>query len=255
MATLSWSNAAPRAMTARFNDRELPALLLPGLLAATLAVTAAAVVAARFVPASVTLSPAPPASTQPLGKPVVGSGPIGNSSDPIDVQSEQAEHSQQARVTIYSGNVVAVQGLARLRTPKLTVYVAPPDPDALKSPTGAAQGEAGRIERMEAEGPVNYTTPTERAIGDHGAYVASSDTITLTGNVVLVQGRNVGTGDKLVIDKRTGHYSLTSNASLGPSHRVRSILYPAQPGASPNGAKPTGQTGAPVEAPKASGAP
>ena len=53
-------------------------------------------------------------------------------------------------------------------------------------------------------------------------YEASSDTITLTGDVVLKQDKNVATGDRLVIDQKTGHTTLTS----GPNTRVRGVFYP-----------------------------
>ena len=189
-----------------------------------------------------------------------GPGAIGASGQPIDVESDNYDYRQQERVSIYTGNVVAVQGQARLRAPKLTVYYAPPDPNAPKPPPGVAPAQAGDIERLEAEGPVHYTTPTERALGDHGTYVADSDTITLTGNVVVVQGKNVGTGDKLVIEQKTGHSVLTSNPGQGTPHRVRTILYPNQ--ANPNQANPnqagsnqTGQTAAPAQPPNPAGHP
>jgi lipopolysaccharide export system protein LptA len=186
-----------------------PALLAaPALAALGLVVTAAA------------SAPTPaPAPAQP--------GAIGSSNAPIDVTSENYDYRQPERIGVWTGNVEAVQGLARLKTPKLTVYFAPKDPNAPKPPPGAAQADVGgQVERMEAEGPVHYTTPTQRALGDHGTYVADGDTITLTGNVVVVQDKNVATGDKLVIEQKTGHSVLTSTPGKAQPQRVRAVLYP-----------------------------
>ena len=205
--------------------------------------------APALLAASVALAAAP--AQQPAGaKPAAEPGGIGHSNQPIDVTSDNYDYRQEERVGIYTGNVEAVQGTARLRTPKLTVYFAPPDPNAPKPPPGAAQADVGQVERIEAEGPVHYTTPTQRALGDHGTYITDGDTITLTGNVVVVQGKNVGTGDKLVIEQKTGHSVLTSNPGHVTPQRVRTILYPNSTNPSQAGSSQTGQAAAPAQPPK-----
>jgi lipopolysaccharide export system protein LptA len=73
-------------------------------------------------------------------------------------------------------------------------------------------------------------TPTQQAKGDHATYLADNNTITLTGNVILTQDKNVAAGDKLVIDRNTGHSTLTSAPGKGGTpNRVRAVLYPSQP--------------------------
>lgn len=176
--------------------------------------------------------------------PAPAPGGIGASNQPIDVTSDNYDYHQPERVGVYTGNVEAVQGTARLRTPKLTVYFAPRDPNAPKPPPGAAQADVGQVERLEAEAPVHYTTPTQRALGDHGTWVADGKTITLTGNVVLVQDKNVATGDKLVIEQATGRSVLTSNPGKAAPQRVRTVLYPNQNQTGQNQTGPN-QTGAP----------
>jgi lipopolysaccharide export system protein LptA len=131
----------------------------------------------------------------------------------------------------------------------MTVYFAPRDPNAPKPPPGADQADVGQVERIEAEGPVHYTTPTQRALGDHGTYIADGKTITLTGNVVVVQDKNVATGDKLVIEQDTGHQVLTSNPGKTTPQRVRTVLYPNQNQTGPAGAQSSGQTAKPAAHP------
>ena len=95
---------------------------------------------------------------------------------------------------------------------------------------------------MQAEGPVYFTTPTQNAKGDHGTYLAADNTITLIGNVVLVQNKDVSTGDKLVIDRTTDHYTLYKKN--GPD-RVRGVFYQDEPAAAP-GAPPKPTKAAPA---------
>ncbi len=136
----------------------------------------------------------------------------------------------EQRLTIWRGNVEALQGQNRLRTPQLTVYFAQRQPPAPGQPAPAASptGSLGSIERMEATGPVYFVTPTQTAKGDKGVYTASDETITLTGNVVLVQDRNVAKGDTLTINQRTGQSTLVSAAKgRGASQRVRGVFYPS----------------------------
>jgi lipopolysaccharide export system protein LptA len=96
------------------------------------------------------------------------------------------------------------------------------------------------MDHMEAAGPAYYITPTQNARGDSMTYYADPDVITMTGHVILVQGKSVAKGDKLVMDRKTGQTNLISNAPTTTAGRVRVILYPQQqqPGQPAAPAKP-----------------
>ncbi len=194
---------------------------MPRLAPPRFAYVAAAALAA-FAVAPAFSAPAPAEGAQPAGL-------FGASKEPLDISSDNSDYQQQARKGIWWGSVEAIQGTARLRTPRLTVFFAPRDPNAPKPPPGAAGPDVGQVERVEAEGPVFYTTPTQRATGDHATYVSADDTITMTGNVVVVQDKNVATGDKLVIEQKTGHSTLSSTPGKATGKpRVRAVFYPSQ---------------------------
>jgi lipopolysaccharide export system protein LptA len=147
---------------------------------------------------------------------------------------------QPQRLVIYKGNVEATQDTSRLRTPELRIYykakdAQPGQPKPASTP-GDLSSATGGIDHIEAAGPVYYITPTENARGDHMLYEHDSNTITMTGNVVLVHGKDVAKGDRFVMDRNTGHDQLFSDAPKTASGRVRSIIYPQQqqqPGAQP----------------------
>jgi lipopolysaccharide export system protein LptA len=161
---------------------------------------------------------APPSGLRAIAPPAVSSRAP---RPPIDIRSDRLETFKADQRAVYSGAVEMVQGRQRLRPPQLTVYSEP----KTTSPGGAAPkaqgGETGKIKRMEAEGPVFFNDDAESAVGDHGVYLAADDTITLTGNVVLRQGVNVTTADKVVVDQTTHHATLFSGAS---APRIRSVF-------------------------------
>jgi lipopolysaccharide export system protein LptA len=162
-------------------------------------------------------------------------GPFGAGNAPIDISADELEVRDSESRAIWKGNVEAIQGQNRLRTPMLSIYYA-------QSGTGgqAVPGAGGgSIQRMEAEGPVYYVTPQQNARGDHAVYDAASATVTMTGNVVLVQDKNVVQGERLVIDTNTNKATLVATAQgRGASGRVRGVFYPNQnqaPSQSPSG--------------------
>jgi lipopolysaccharide export system protein LptA len=174
---------------------------------------------------------APAAATSPLG---------GNSKSPVDVTADNLEVIQPQHVYIYTGNVEAIQDDARLRSPKIFIYTKEKPTNGAPKPASPMAGpDMGSIDHMDAEGPVYYVTPTQNARGDHGHWDADTDTITLEGNVVLAQGKSVGKGDKLIIDRKTGISNLIANNTKTASGRVRTILYPQQQ--TPAAAKPAGK--------------
>ncbi len=185
---------------------------------AALALPAMAGVSLAQAPAAPAPSP-PPAS--PLG---------GQSKSPVDISSEGLEVIQPEHVYIYTGNVEVVQDDTRIRTPKMWIYTKDKTAPGAK-PAGApvaGQPDLGNVDHIDAQGPVYYVTSTQNARGDHGHYDGPTDTITLEGNVVLVQGKSVGKGDKLVIDRKTGVSNLIASNPKTPSGRIRTILYPNQ---------------------------
>lgn len=180
--------------------------------------------------------PAAVAAAPTGGSTVPGITPNGNSTAPYDITSEGVEVLQPQRLVVFKGNVEVTQDTARLRTPELHVFYKPKAagaPANAPAAAGALGMDAGGMDHMEAAGPVYYITPTQNARGDAMTYYADPDVITMTGHVILVQGKSVAKGDKLVMDRKTGQSNLISNAPTTANGRVRVILYPQQqqPGA------------------------
>ena len=130
-------------------------------------------------------------------------------------QLEVAERESQA---VYIGDVDVVQGNARLRADKLTINFA-------GNSTSENGGGFGDIDNMVAEGNVFYITPELRARGNRGEYQAATETIVLTGDVIISRCGDVAKGEKLVLKTETGQSTLDGGAN---SARVVTIIEPDQ---------------------------
>lgn len=160
-----------------------------------------------------------------------GGGDIASTSDKLDRYDDK-------RMTVLTGAVEALQNGARLVCDKLTIYsygpgegpnaqAKPPAP-AAKPPAASAQDDTSinGVKQLIAEGHVYYVTQNETARGERMVYDAEPDTITVTGNVIVVQGKNVLRGDRMVIDRKTGLTSVDSKATgRSNPNRVRALIY------------------------------
>jgi lipopolysaccharide export system protein LptA len=90
-------------------------------------------------------------------------------------------------------------------------------------------GGAQQIRRLEARGGVTVTQKDQTATGDTGLFDMQANTVTLVGNVVVSQGRNVIRGSKLVVDLTSG----VSRVEGGKSNGRVEMLFENKP-APPN---------------------
>ena len=165
----------------------------------------------------------------------IASGP--NHDGPIDITADTLDKFDDQHLVIYKGNVEAVQNGARLVCDSLNLYFAPaapapgqPAPKPAGPSTATAGDGFGQLKQAVADGHVFYVTQTQTARGEHAVYDSEPDTITMTGNVVVVQGQNVLKGDKMVIDVKSGHTQVFSNAiGRNKPDRVRGVFYNDKP--------------------------
>lgn len=138
---------------------------------------------------------------------------------PIQIEADELTFLDKEGRAIYVGNVDAVQGDARIRAEKLTIFFAKNE----ASGDGGIGSGVGDVERLVAEGEVFYMTPGEKAKGDRGEYNYQNDQILLTGNVTLTRGENVIVGDRLIVDIEDGRSRVESD-SRARGERVRTVI-------------------------------
>lgn len=86
----------------------------------------------------------------------------------------------------------------------------------------ATRGGSG-VSRIEATGDVYFVTPDQSMRGERAVYTPGNDEIVVTGDVVLTQGRNVLTGNRIVYNTRTETARIEGGGGNG---RVQGVFYP-----------------------------
>ncbi|MAL11226.1 MAG: OstA family protein [Maricaulis sp.] len=145
----------------------------------------------------------------------VAEAQIGRSGGPLDVQARQMDVFDEEGRILLRGEVDVIQGDTRLAADEIEIFYTP-------GGGGATSGGFGDIRNIVATGNVFYVTPLERARGNRGVYEAETDTVTLTGDVVLTRCENVITTTRFVTNLTTGNSSFDGQESGG---RVRAVLF------------------------------
>lgn len=123
----------------------------------------------------------------------------------IEVTADQLSVDQTSGATEFTGNVLAVQDEMRIAAQAIRLEYTP----------GAREGTQ-RISRLVASGGVTMVTPTEALEARDAVYSLDAQTLEMTGDVMLVQGPNMLSGERFVADLRSG-----TGRMIG---RVRTII-------------------------------
>lgn len=184
-------------------------------------------------------SNAQPTSTAAKGPPNALQGFSQNRDEPVHIESATLEVRDKDKVATFSGDVRVKQGDTGMRCKTLLVFY---DQDAAgeggKSMPAAKPGPGGeqKIKRLEARGGVVVTQKEQTATGEMGIFDMRSNTVTLTGNVMMTQGKNVLRGDKLIVDLTTGVSRVESGKN--GTGRVQGLFLPGSQ--TPNAAASSG---------------
>ncbi len=124
-----------------------------------------------------------------------------NSNLPVEVTSDNLNVDQNDGTAIFTGNVLVGQGEMRLWAPRvLVVYL---------------EDQSG-IESLNATGGVTMISGEDAAEGRQADYNVQTGLIEMEGDVLLIQGVQALTGDKLFIDTKAGTARVTG--------RVKTVL-------------------------------
>ena len=150
-------------------------------------------------------------------------GPGGDG--PVDITADELEVQNKACVSIWRGRAEALQGQTRLRADLLRATMA--TKQAVAGAPSLGTSACGELIRMEAEGQVFYITAKDQRVrGDAATYDANAETVTMTGDVIAVQGQNVLRGSRMVFNTKTGEGRLTGGATgRNQSARPRGVFY------------------------------
>jgi lipopolysaccharide export system protein LptA len=147
------------------------------------------------------------AQTASKGPPNALQGFSQNHDQPVHIEAATLEVRDKDKVATFSGNVKVTQGDTIMKCKSLLVfYEGGDDADKGKSMPAATPGPGGsqKIKRLEARGSVVVTQKDQTATGGLGVFDMRTNTVDLTGDVVMTQGQNMLRGDRLIVDLTTG---------------------------------------------------
>jgi len=140
-----------------------------------------------------------------------------NANAPISISSDSFQADLNAKSGTYSGNVVVVQGDAKLRANQVRILTVD-----------------GKADKITANGNVVVDSPASgTATGDNGVYSVGPRTVVMTGNVVLKKGKDVMKGSLLTVNLNTGQATLgggvkstAPGAPAAQGGRVQAVILP-----------------------------
>lgn len=139
-----------------------------------------------------------------LAQNVAFGGISADTSAPVEMSADNLSVNQTDGSAVFTGNVIIAQGEMKLQAAEVTVnYV---------------EGSQQRIKSLLATGGVTLISGPDAATAEQGLYEVDSGVINLSGDVVMTQGENVLTGDKMRVNLADG--------SARVEGRVRTVLQP-----------------------------
>ncbi len=181
--------------------------------------------------AALAVSGAPLPAQVSKGPPNALQGFSQNKDQPVHIEAATLEVRDKEKQATFSGNVRVTQGDTGLRCKSLVVfYDQGGENGAGGSMKAATPGPGGqqKIKKLEARGSVVVTQKEQTATGDLGLFDMRTNTVTLSGNVVMTQGPNVLRGERLVVDLTSG-VSRVESGKNGQG-RVQGLFMPGSAG-------------------------
>jgi len=138
----------------------------------------------------------------------------GKSKAPVDLIADEIQ--SEGSTTTLRGQVDVRQGDVRVLADEVQIF-------------GASTGESvSNVTRIVANGNFYYISPEQEVRGDQGIYERATDTFTVTGNVILLQGEdNIVTGNKLFYNVGNKTARMVGNCKgrrCGTTGRVKAML-------------------------------
>lgn len=108
--------------------------------------------------------------------------------------------------------------------------IADAKPGDAKAASVGLNGDNGtQISKIEARGDVVITSDQDQTTtSDWALYDVPAQLVTEGGHVVLMQGKNVLKGDRLVIDLKTGESRFDNTGDTGTGGRIRALFMPKE---------------------------
>ncbi len=136
-----------------------------------------------------------------------GNGPI-----EVDAQTLEIVEEGEQRISTFSGGVTVRRGDTTMKAAQIKLF----------SSKDSEAADQNGFNRMEATGTVYVNSGKQTITGSQAVVDNKAQTIVLSGNVVLSQGKDVLAADRLVIDMATGK----ARVEQTPGKSIRMVITP-----------------------------
>ena len=158
-----------------------------------------------------------------------GEKPLGGSKQPVVVTSDTLDADNKAKIATFSGTVVAKQLQEKetlyIYCDKLIVYYADDSekkPGAVpKSDKKEGANQQSKIDKIIATGQVKIVQGEDVATGDIATFYNAEQKIVLTGNPKVWQGKNLVKGEEITVWIKENRSQVTSKGS----NRVQAVIH------------------------------
>ncbi len=132
---------------------------------------------------------------------------------PIDVEADRLDVDDNAKVAKFRGDVRAKQGEFTVRTSELQATYTGAAGLALTPGDTGTKKKPATLTRIEARGKVVVSSKDgQKATGDWAIFNVNKNAVTLGGDVILTQRKNIVRGTRLTIDMTTGKSVIQNDA-------------------------------------------
>lgn len=125
----------------------------------------------------------------------------------VEVSADELSVDQSTGQAVFQGNVLVVQGEVRMSAGRVAVIYS--------QDGGAANG----ISSLQATGGVTFVTANDAVEAQEASYSVEKGTVQLSGDVILTQGQNAISGERMIVDLNSGQGRMEG--------RVRTIFNPS----------------------------
>ncbi|QDC11461.1 lipopolysaccharide transport periplasmic protein LptA [Oceanicola sp. D3] len=115
-----------------------------------------------------------------------------DSSLPVEIAADQLQINQETGRAVFRGNVKVGQGEMRLTAAMVEVEYE------------GGESSTGKVKRLHATGGVTLVSGAEAAEAREAVYTIGTSQIVMTGDVLLTQGQNALSSQKMVVDLDKG---------------------------------------------------